>query len=465
MAMIIAWAMPAPSGSPTVAPYTRGSPSSGPATSTPTVRQSFTTTGDCVVDSTCITSSGYPANYGDNENCVIMPVLSGELVVEAFQTESGYDKLTVAGTEYESSNGPAGVVVDTATIIRWISDGSEVKKGFRICLGPVSTTSPTTAAVFECVGVQCSAAVFAEVGTGDCTADGGTLRAWINADHAYGTAASECRGHCVSSAACIGYSVWKNGGDGHCELYGPGFTGAWLPGNSSVWNLNQPGAGGMSITGASGYAHYTSDVPLLKRLTCYRKVNMSQWQMHSNKGSARPYTLEGGLPQNNNAAGPDMPSGIGVGDAAPGVTWTARGAHARAACSTQEQLGAALSACHAFHDCSGVTVDSREECSFLKCASTDCLVDSPGHTTYTDTTKCGPAPCGGVQCIAKHGLWRAASTPVCPTESPCVGAQLSFTGAMQISDQPDATSAIHVASGISASPSPAEVTVPFAARY
>eukprot|EP00662_Eupelagonemidae_sp_cell21_P057729 gene57729-biopygen32747 len=98
----------------------------------------------------CITSRGYPADYGNDEHCEITPFMSGVLVVEAFETQVSQDKLTIAGTAYSgpftpgsvySGFGPAGVVVDTTTSITWVSDHSREQKGFRICLAAASTAA------------------------------------------------------------------------------------------------------------------------------------------------------------------------------------------------------------------------------------------------------------------------------------------------------------------------------------
>eukprot|EP00662_Eupelagonemidae_sp_cell21_P057644 gene57644-biopygen2221 len=114
---------------PTVGP---GSPSRTPArvtieptsvTIAPRATPAFASTGRCVVDGGCITSSGYPGMYGSDENCDITPLRSGALAVEAFETEVGSyshnDALTVADTRYAGSNGPNGVIVDTTTSISW----------------------------------------------------------------------------------------------------------------------------------------------------------------------------------------------------------------------------------------------------------------------------------------------------------------------------------------------------------
>merc|ERR1712226_1440862 len=53
--------------------------------------------GPCVKTGRCITSPGYPSNYGNSQECDISITGSVRLEVEAFNTESGYDKLVVNG--------------------------------------------------------------------------------------------------------------------------------------------------------------------------------------------------------------------------------------------------------------------------------------------------------------------------------------------------------------------------------
>ena len=94
----------------------------------------FTTTGPCVVSGNCISSPNYPSNYNSNEACSISPTRSGQLSVSGFSTEQGYDKLTVAGTQYQGTSGPTGVYVSSSMSITWSSDNSQESTGWNICL-------------------------------------------------------------------------------------------------------------------------------------------------------------------------------------------------------------------------------------------------------------------------------------------------------------------------------------------
>eukprot|EP00959_Pyramimonas_sp_CCMP1952_P257404 5377773-Pyramimonas_sp.AAC.3 len=53
----------------------------------------------------------------------------------AFDTESGYDYLSMNGVDYSGNitNGPAGVTVNTGTFITWRSDRNVERAGFEIC--------------------------------------------------------------------------------------------------------------------------------------------------------------------------------------------------------------------------------------------------------------------------------------------------------------------------------------------
>merc|ERR1719203_1419671 len=95
----------------------------------------------------CIQSSNHPADYGMNEQCTIN-AYEVDLTVEAFSTESGYDILTMGGTRYSGTSGPAGGAF--SGVISWASDYSVVSSGWKLCHGsspgPGPTPAPTTQA-------------------------------------------------------------------------------------------------------------------------------------------------------------------------------------------------------------------------------------------------------------------------------------------------------------------------------
>merc|ERR1719482_1659622 len=85
---------------------------------------------------TCVTSPGHPGNYGDSQNCQIsVQRPTFVLDVRAFDTEAGFDVLTVDGVAYSGSAGPEGTLVTHGSTISWRSDVSIVRTGWRICNG------------------------------------------------------------------------------------------------------------------------------------------------------------------------------------------------------------------------------------------------------------------------------------------------------------------------------------------
>jgi len=91
------------------------------------------------VDAACVTSPGYPGNYGINESCTLS--LSGNtskyLHVRGFDTEFQFDKLIFSNGAYEIS----GDFADAFSMegwhivgsITWSSDGSINGQGWKIC--------------------------------------------------------------------------------------------------------------------------------------------------------------------------------------------------------------------------------------------------------------------------------------------------------------------------------------------
>jgi len=87
----------------------------------------------CRVSGNCITSLNHPENYGNYEECEIR-AYKVDITVEAFNTEEGYDVLTMGGRQYSGSgsfsNPPNGMYTGT---IGWSSDVSVVKSGWQLC--------------------------------------------------------------------------------------------------------------------------------------------------------------------------------------------------------------------------------------------------------------------------------------------------------------------------------------------
>eukprot|EP00929_Paragymnodinium_shiwhaense_P112790 TRINITY_DN81061_c0_g1_i1.p1 TRINITY_DN81061_c0_g1~~TRINITY_DN81061_c0_g1_i1.p1 ORF type:complete len:997 (-),score=199.83 TRINITY_DN81061_c0_g1_i1:83-3073(-) len=92
--------------------------------------------GDCSVDTDgCMLSPNFPQEYGVADKCVFsVEDDAPKMVVESFDTEEGFDTLSVNGVEY-SGNGKDLSGVEPWMPITWSSDVSGVGKGFKICPG------------------------------------------------------------------------------------------------------------------------------------------------------------------------------------------------------------------------------------------------------------------------------------------------------------------------------------------
>merc|ERR1719277_1720104 len=85
----------------------------------------------CVMNGDCISSNNHPSSYGNSEQCTVSMAGDLALSVQAFSTESGYDFLTMGGSRYSGSNGPASGTYSGS--IAWSSDYSVTNSGWRIC--------------------------------------------------------------------------------------------------------------------------------------------------------------------------------------------------------------------------------------------------------------------------------------------------------------------------------------------
>jgi len=85
----------------------------------------------CEMDGNCIQSLNHPSNYGNNQQCSIELYGSISLSVNAFNTESRYDILSVGGSSYSGTSGPSnGAYSGTIT---WSSDFSVTRSGWKLC--------------------------------------------------------------------------------------------------------------------------------------------------------------------------------------------------------------------------------------------------------------------------------------------------------------------------------------------
>jgi len=85
----------------------------------------------CVETGNCIQSNNHPGNYGSDEECSIQAT-DVAITVEAFDTESGYDFLTMSdGVEYSGTSAPPSGTY--SGVITWASDYSVTKSGWKLC--------------------------------------------------------------------------------------------------------------------------------------------------------------------------------------------------------------------------------------------------------------------------------------------------------------------------------------------
>mmetsp|Transcript_77858 Transcript_77858/g.174547 ORF Transcript_77858/g.174547 Transcript_77858/m.174547 type:complete len:741 (-) Transcript_77858:51-2273(-) len=150
-----AWPLPLPGegggtpvGSTTEAPTEATTEAPPEATTEAPTEAPFEVEGPCEVDDAhCVSSPNYPEGYSNRQSCTISQGF-GQIHVEAFATETRYDKLKVNNREYHGTNSPNDVIPSTA--ITWTSDYSVTAGGWKICPPalaptPVPTPGPTPA--------------------------------------------------------------------------------------------------------------------------------------------------------------------------------------------------------------------------------------------------------------------------------------------------------------------------------
>merc|ERR1719471_1132322 len=129
-----------------------GPPTPAPPTPAPPPPGTWELTGSgCQMEGDCINSLNYPGNYGNNEACNVQLWGDIPLRFDAFDTESGYDTLSVGGTAYDGTSGPPTASYSGA--LTWATDGSVTQTGWKFCRtdgssptppGPSPTPEPTT---------------------------------------------------------------------------------------------------------------------------------------------------------------------------------------------------------------------------------------------------------------------------------------------------------------------------------
>jgi len=85
----------------------------------------------CEMSGNCISSNNHPSNYGNGQSCSIQLAGSVGISVEAFNTESRYDWLTMGGSQYSGTSGPSSG--SYTGVISWSSDYSVTQSGWKLC--------------------------------------------------------------------------------------------------------------------------------------------------------------------------------------------------------------------------------------------------------------------------------------------------------------------------------------------
>jgi len=95
----------------------------------------------CTLSGHCVQSNGHPGNYDNDQSCSL-EVSAVPLRVDAFDTERGYDILTMSdGVAYSGTKGPpSGTYSGT---ISWNSDYSVTRSGWQLCRTDGTGSSPT----------------------------------------------------------------------------------------------------------------------------------------------------------------------------------------------------------------------------------------------------------------------------------------------------------------------------------
>lgn len=161
-----------------------------------TVTEYFTTTGDCELIDTCVTSPNYPNKYSNNQACTITALVSGPLAVDGFATERCCDKLQVGGTAYGSggtlykgTSGPVDVSLAIGDKMFWKSDGSVSYPGWKVCL-PETTNELIEELDLYCGAVGCAVSDCCAKNTEFCDSQTG------NTGH-ISTGLNRCVGNCT----------------------------------------------------------------------------------------------------------------------------------------------------------------------------------------------------------------------------------------------------------------------------
>merc|ERR1719384_1921885 len=85
----------------------------------------------CQMSGNCVSSRNHPSNYGNSQECEVVLYGDIDISVEAFNTESRYDFLTMGGARYSGTSGPASG--SYSGVISWSTDSSVTRPGWKLC--------------------------------------------------------------------------------------------------------------------------------------------------------------------------------------------------------------------------------------------------------------------------------------------------------------------------------------------
>ena len=86
----------------------------------------------CQIDAAGCATDGV-GEHGNDEACTVQVNIDGYLTATEFDTEPGYDYVTIGVARYQGNGGPSGVAVTAGSTFTWQSDGSITNAGWTIC--------------------------------------------------------------------------------------------------------------------------------------------------------------------------------------------------------------------------------------------------------------------------------------------------------------------------------------------
>jgi hypothetical protein len=162
--------------------------------------------------------------YTSGEACTFLIGRGGVLNVIDFDTEAGYDKMTLGESEYHGTTGPVGVSISAGDELTWESNGATQMAGFEICIGDpcAGTTNPSddgSDGNFYCINGGSPSGISGSCGCTDCNEGFGGANCAV-------CAAGYTGDNCENANACIATSTPSDdGSDGNFYCINGGSIG------------------------------------------------------------------------------------------------------------------------------------------------------------------------------------------------------------------------------------------------